>query len=91
MAFPFGGHPRFNDYLEWARTEAECTYRSGFARLDGKVDTMVLIENAANNKHTIEFMPITEYLTPSMVSALDRRLGITSPFAKITGYDDPEV
>jgi hypothetical protein len=87
VAAPFGGHPRFNDYLEWARLEQGCEYKSGFSRIDGHVETMVIIENPANKKHTIEFMPITEYLSPSAVSALDRRLGLDSPFPKMTSYD----
>lgn len=87
MAFPFGGHPRFNEYLEWARIEMGCTYRSGFGRLGGKVETFVTIENPSNGRHAIEFMPIEEYLTPSTVAKLDRRLGLESPFPKPISYD----
>jgi hypothetical protein len=49
---------------------------------------MVLIENPTNEKHTVEMMPITEYLSPGTVSALDRRLGLDSPFPKQFSYDD---
>lgn len=84
MAFPFGGHPRFQEYLEWACTEQGCTILSGYARIDGKVETFVTIENPANQKHTIEFIPFAEFLAPSTVTALDRRLGLDSPYPKMT-------
>ena len=87
MAYPFGGHPRFNDYLEWARLQQSCTYQSGYARVDGKVETMVLIENPANGTHVIFCADIAEYLMPSEVSHLDRRLGLTSPFPKMVEYE----
>jgi hypothetical protein len=82
-----GGHPRFQDYLEWARIDQGCAYKSGYAKIDSKVETFVTIENPANGKHAIEFIPFDEYLTPSMVSALDRRLGLDSPFPKMVSYD----
>lgn len=87
MAFPFGGHPRLADYVEWARTECDCTYQSGYSKVGNHVETFVCIENPANGKHTIEFIPFDEYLTPSTVSALDRRLGLDSPFPKMATYD----
>ena len=88
MAYPFGGHPRFNDYLEWARTEKGCTYHSGYTKIDGKIETMVVIENPANGKHTIELIEIDEFITGWTVAGLDRRLGLDSPFPKIRGYND---
>lgn len=88
MAYPFGGHPRFNDYLEWARIERGCTYQSGYSKLDGKIETMVCVENPSNGKHVIYFAEISEYLTPGAVAHLDRRLGLDSPFPKIHGYDE---
>lgn len=87
MAHPFGGLPRFADYLEWARTEAGCTYQSGYSKVGVHVETFVCIENPSNGRHTIEFIPFAESLTPSMVSALDRRLGLDSPFPKMATYD----
>jgi hypothetical protein len=88
VAFPFGGHPRFEEYLEWARRTCGCTYKSGFTRIDGKVETFVHIENPANGKHVIYSFPMKEHLMGNAVAHLDRRLGIDSPFAKVVGYDD---
>jgi hypothetical protein len=87
VSYPFGGHPRFNDYLEWARTDQGCTYQSGYSRIDGKIETMVRIDNPANGKHVFYFAKIEEYLLPSAVAHLDRRLGLSSPFPKMTEYD----
>lgn len=87
MAHPMGGHPRFKEYLEWARLETGCEYQSGYMRIDGAVETSVCITNPKNGKHVIEFIPFEEYLTPSTVSALDRRLGLDSPFPKMVTYE----
>lgn len=88
MAFPFGGHPRFEEYLEWARREHGCTYRSGICEIDGRIEAFVIIENPANGKHVIYHAGMKEPLTGNAVGHLDRRLGIDSPFAKIVGYDE---
>lgn len=87
MAFPFGGHPRFEEYLEWARREHGCTYKSGYSDVDGALETFVHVENPANGKHVIYFAKMKEFLPPSAVSHLDRRLGLDSPFAKLTLYE----
>ena len=86
MSFPFGGHPRLSEYLHWAATEHGCTNSSGFTKIDGRMDTFVLIENPANAKHVYAYEAFTEFLTPSTVSYLDRRLGIKSPFPSIASY-----
>ncbi|MEA3030281.1 MAG: hypothetical protein QOG13_1606 [Sphingomonadales bacterium] len=88
MAYPFGGHPRFEEYLEWARRTQGCTYTSGFSQIDGKVETFVCIENPANGKHIIYYAAMKEFLTGNAVSTLDRRLGLDSPFPKLVGYND---
>lgn len=88
MAYPFGGHPRFEEYLEWARRNHGCTYRCGITQLDGKVEPFVEIENPANGKHVIYSAPMKEHLTANAVAHLDRRLGLDSPFPKLEGYND---
>jgi hypothetical protein len=90
VAFPFGGHPQFQEYLEWARREHGCAYQCGFTTIDGKVETFVSIDNPAKGTHVIYFAPMTESLTGNAVGHLDRRLGLDSPFAKIVGYGDDD-
>jgi hypothetical protein len=87
VAAPFGGLPRFQDYIRWALHEQGCKYQTGYSQVGKKVETFVVLENPANDKHTIEFIPLEEFLTPSLVSALDRRLGLDSPFPKLVSYD----
>lgn len=81
MAFPFGGHPPLQRFLEWAE-EAGCTVE-------------IKIRNHAQSGRPYESLEITgptggnvvlvnpdhgEHLAPSMVSYLQRRLGVKSPF-----------
>jgi hypothetical protein len=84
MAFPFGGHPQFQEYLEWVRRELGCTYRSGMVMIDGKAETFVVIINPGNGRHVIYFAAMTEHLLSGAIAHLDRRLGIDSPFLKLT-------
>jgi hypothetical protein len=79
MAFPFGGHPTFAEYMKWAHSEG-CKFQSGHSRLDGHSHVMTKI-TAPNGRHVIvvDVVP-SERLSPSMVSYLDRRLRLNSPF-----------
>lgn len=86
MSYPFGGHPRLAEYLAWAGTDHGCTNSSGFRKVDGRMETFVLIKNPNNKKHVFAYQAQTEYLTPSTVSYLDRRLGIESPFPGVVSY-----
>jgi len=77
-AFPFGGHPTFAQYLQWA-TEQGCTVRTG-------VDTeqsisLTKIINAAGTRWAIVsgLLP-SDFLVPTTVGQLDRRLGLISPW-----------
>ena len=81
MAFPFGGHPRFQEYIAWAVGEG-CICNTGVGHVGGKMHTFTILENPVNGKHTIESIPNEEFLAPTKVGALDRRLGLDSPFTK---------
>jgi len=77
MAAPFGGHPTFARYLEWAR-EQGCTYHSG---VDTKRSISLTRIVAPSGKWVIEAgTQVGDYLTPTTVGRLDRRLGLTSPW-----------
>lgn len=77
MAHPFGGHPTLQQYLEWLRSEG-FEYRSGISGFD----TVIRVEKEGKPLLHIWKVPMEEYLTPSMVDAYDRRLGVDSPFSK---------
>lgn len=87
MAFPFGNHPTFLEYLQWCCQQG-CTMASGYMQFpDGSMMSRQVI-TAPNGKHvTVMDMSNNERLMPSTVAYFDRRLGLDSPFAKIRGYD----
>jgi hypothetical protein len=78
VAFPFGGHPTFRQYLDWAVSQG-CTVQVG-------VDTersigVTKIFSPDREKWAIQAGTLpTDYLTPTDVGRLDRRLGILSPW-----------
>lgn len=83
MAAPFGGHPTLGKYMAWAANEG-CRCQSGY--IDNT--SMIKIASQDSSKSVIILdMNQSEYLTPSYVSYLDRRLGLNSPFPKAqAGY-----
>ena len=87
MPFPFGGHPRLSDYLSYAESVGcKISRKSGMDHLGCPVD-FLLIE-ASNGKHVIVAgVPDAERLEPAKVSFLNRRLGLTSPFASAPSHD----
>ena len=77
MAFPFGGHPTFAQYLAWA-VEQGCKTQSG---VDTEQSISVTKIVAPSGKWAIVagIMP-TERLVPTTIGMLDRRLGLISPW-----------
>lgn len=87
MAYPFGGHPRFDEYIQWAVGQG-CICRSGVRKVRGRSVTSTLLQNPANERHVISVVEGKTFLVPTMVHYFDRRLGLDSPFPKIdpNGY-----
>ena len=84
MSSPFGGHPTFQQYLEWARTEAGCEIKQGVIQDDEGRPFNITKIVAPSGKHVIEVgIQHTEFLVPTTIGRLDRRLGLTSPFFSI--------
>lgn len=81
MPAPFGKRPTMQEYLDWAR-ENGCKYGSGE---DPSGLTMIRIEGP-DGRVMYDVTPLDEHLSPSFVTYLDRRLGVTSPF---DGAPDP--
>lgn len=77
MAFPFGGHPTFRDYITWA-VQQGCAVQSG---VDTEHSIGLTKITAPSGKWVIEagLLP-TDCLEPTTVGRLDRRLGLTSPW-----------
>jgi hypothetical protein len=79
-AAPFGGHPTFGKYLAWA-SEQGCKAQSGF-RVDSRGRTHSLTKIVAKSGKSVVVPGVsqTERLEPTMISYLDRRLGLASPW-----------
>jgi hypothetical protein len=76
-ASPFGGHPTFAEYLAWAKGQG-CAIKYGISPDASRV---VMIDDPTGKYwvHVVEIKE-TEYLVPTMVAYLDRRLHVSSPF-----------
>jgi hypothetical protein len=87
-AAPFGGHPSFGKYLFWA-AELGCRAQSG-VRLDsrGVTHTVTKIIAKSGKSVVVPGVKQTERLEPTMISYLDRRLGLNSPWFS---FDDAEA
>ena len=90
MAFPFGGHPRLADYIGQARKDHGAIAQSGSASDGtGKSHEVTKISIPATGKSVVVVgTRQTEYLAPSTIGYLDRRLGIDSPWFSV---DDPTL
>jgi hypothetical protein len=90
MSFPFGGHPTFGRYLAWARDNHSCVSQAGVAAdSSGRSHSVTKISKPDGTTVIISGIAQTEHLTPSMISYLDRRLKLTSPWFSVDGEAGP--
>lgn len=76
-SFPFGGHPTFGAYLQWAITQG-CSVQSGVHTGQSVNVTRI---TAPSGKWVIEAgTHQNDRLTPTTIGRLDRRLGLQSPW-----------
>lgn len=90
MAFPFGGHPTLGRFLEWARDNgcnAEIKLRTHST--NGRPYTVLEIVHSGGGRASVVNPDLQEHLVPSMVSYLQRRLGVKSPFPATPEQPDP--
>jgi len=76
MAAPFEKRPQLREYLEWARTEG-FTETTGH---NGNTGFVILICPDGHQVPIVDF-PMSEALSPGMVSWLNRRTGVVCPFS----------
>lgn len=88
MAYPFGNHPTLKAYIEWCNSQ-RCTTHSAIIEIDNKMVTCHRLVNPANKRHVVVAGKMTDILLPTMVAWLDRRLALSSPFAKIGDGSTP--
>jgi hypothetical protein len=84
MSFPFGGHPNLASYIFWLKEEHQGTAQSRYTT-DKKGQSHALTKLSLPNGKSVVVVGVTqsEYLAPSMVGYLDRRLGVTSPWFSV--------
>lgn len=82
MAHPFGGHPKLGRFVEWA-TDHGCAaeIKVRVRRASGQPYTVLEITNPKGGRVVVAEPDLEEYLAPSEVAYLQRRLGIATPFA----------
>lgn len=83
MPHPFGGHPRFEEYLRWARKQG-CKVESG---VDYETATGITrIVTADGKRWAIEVgTRHSNYLAPTTIARLDRLLDLESPWFSTDG------
>jgi hypothetical protein len=89
VSTPFGGHPSFAQYIAWAESEG-CSIKQGVANgADGRPYSVTQII-APDGKHWVTEvgMQHSDYLVPTAISRLDRRLGMKSPFMSFPHPED---
>jgi len=79
VAAPFGQHPTFAQYLAWAQQQG-CRVTTGYGYASNKrpygVTKIVRVDGVV----VIEATQHDEYLTPTAIARLDRRLDLQSPW-----------
>lgn len=89
MAHPFGSHPRLADYIGQAKKDHDATAKSGSAAdASGKNHGFTKVSLPSGKSVVVVGISQTEYITPSMIGYLDRRLGINSPWFSVDLGDD---
>lgn len=89
MPHPFGGHPRFGEYLRWARKQG-CKVESG---VDYETATGITrIVTADGKRWAIEVgTQHSEHLLPTTIARLDRLLGLESPWFSADDGDENDA
>ena len=87
MSFPFGGHPTLNEFLRWAEKKGFSVRSGVLSDPNGRPNSMILVEVPETKRHVIIVgMRESEYLTPTYVAYLERRLGVQSGFPSLDGF-----
>lgn len=88
MSQPFGDHPTFEDYCVWARSQG-CETKDGIEYTDDDGVVSVTVISAPNGLWVVEIGTLkSDFLVPTTIARLDRRLGLESPFFSIS--DEPD-
>jgi hypothetical protein len=83
VAFPFGGHPTFGQYVAWA-VQQGCIVTGGMISIRGQSHNVTRIFDRTKKKWVTEIgTNPSDPFVPTTIGRLDRRLGMKSPFFSI--------
>ncbi len=83
MAFPFGGHPNLRKLIEWAEQNGCEIIMQNRTRKNGQSYRALVIQKTGTTvSMTIVNPDWDELFLPTMVSNVQRRLGIKMPFSE---------
>ena len=84
MSYPFGGHPNLATYIVWLKDTHKGNAQSGYTTdKKGKSHALTKLSLPDGKSVVVVGVGQGEYLAPSMVGYLDRRLGIKSPWFSV--------
>ena len=79
MSYPFGGHPKFGHFKAWAESQG-IIVTNGTIEIAGRSVKITTFELENGTKVPVAEILDGEFLSPSEVSRLERRLEVLSPF-----------
>lgn len=89
MSFPFGGHPTFQKFLEFAEANG-CVLKIVIRETkSGRAYEAYELRNPRGGRLVVPNPDLQERLVPSIVSQYQRRLGIKTPFATLPEPSSP--
>jgi hypothetical protein len=90
VAVPFGGHPPLRLFLDWAvENGCKAQIRVRNHAVSGQPYRSLEITSSSGGSVALVNPDLDEHLAPSMVSYLQRRLGVKSPFPGLPEQADP--
>lgn len=87
MSYPFGDHPKFGQYIEWATSQG-CEIKQGVRYADGAAYSITKITAPSGQYYIDVGTQHNDPLLPTTISRLDRRLGLQSPFVSLPDAED---
>jgi hypothetical protein len=89
---PFGGHPQLRGFIEWAEGVG-CTVEIKVRThaVHGRPYKSLEITGPKGGHVAVANPDLDEYLAPSIVAYLQRRIGVRSPFPATPEQPDPST
>jgi hypothetical protein len=84
MSAPFGGHPNLATYIVWLKDNHGGSAQSGYMTdEEGRSHALTKLSLPSGKSVVVVGVAQGEFLAPSQVGYLDRRLGVKSPWFSV--------